>query len=480
MSARATAADLLRPACGERAEVRGLRIARCWPAAVAAALLVSGLGQGARAQSLEDRGGFALRQASLSTGYAFVDLPPITLGGVVPNEVLEEDLLTSGTVAIDGWKVTNRTRYTLNAFGIYSTRARRAQLSAPGGDISFGLSHAVGNKWRFDVGSATSITSANRWAFQDSQARQSVEGASSFDDLAGRTGFPRSQHPDPREAVLFIPVGQSFTAGDLHGERSIASSVQANATYTSSPRFSAFFRGGGSTVRRISSNRDLDTAFPSVDATNERAGFGFNYARSERSQLSFSVDWTQTSGITADQLVSATVGYGWTGRKWFMMATLGAGARPFDTTIGGDYAAVVSSKPAFTYSGAIGYKFGTQTLLVQYDRAASDNFGHGGRNVVTGFEGHVETIGGSWAWQPPRGRWTTQANLSLVRRPGNFSYINAWLGTVGMGRQVSPNLRLMGEFLFDRHGSRAFEGFHLTRQAVRLNVVWTRPRRPVE
>jgi hypothetical protein len=38
----------------------------------------------------------------------------------------------------------------------------------------------------------------------------------------------------------------------------------------------------------------------------------------------------------------------------------------------------------------------------------------------------------------------------------------------------------MGELLFDRHGSRAFEGFHLTREAARINVVWTRPRRPVE
>lgn len=443
-------------------------------------LLISALAQVAHAQSIEDRGGFSLRQISLSTGYAFVNLPPITLGGVVPNEVLEEDLLTSGTVAIDGWKVLNRTRYTLNLTGFYSTRARYAQLTAPGGDLSLGVSRAVGNKWRFDVGSATSVTSADRWAFQDSQARQSVEGATSFEDLAGRAGFPRSQHPDPREAVLFIPVGQSFTAGDLHGERTMATSVQANATYSRSPRLTTFFRGGASTVRRLSSNRDLETAFASVNATNERAGFGFRYARSERSQLSFSLDWTQTSGITADQLVIANVGYGWTGRKWFMMATVGAGARPFDTTIGGDSAAVVSSKPAFTYSGAIGYKFGTQTLLVQYDRAASDDFGHGGRNVVTGFEGHVETIGGSWAWDPPRGRWTTQANFSLVRRPGNFSYINAWLGTVGIGRQISPNMRLMGEFVFDRHGSRAFEGFHLTREAVRLNVVWTRPRRSAE
>jgi hypothetical protein len=68
----------------------------------------------------------------------------------------------------------------------------------------------------------------------------------------------------------------------------------------------------------------------------------------------------------------------------------------------------------------------------------------------------------------------------MIRRPGNFSYIYAWLSTAGVGRRLGPNLRLMGEVLFDRHGSRGFEGFHLTREGVRLNLVWTPPQRPVE
>jgi hypothetical protein len=67
----------------------------------------------------------------------------------------------------------------------------------------------------------------------------------------------------------------------------------------------------------------------------------------------------------------------------------------------------------------------------------------------------------------------------MVRRPGNFSYIYAWLTTFGFGRQLGPNARFRGEVLYDRHGSRGFEGFHLTREGARVNVIWTPRRRPI-
>ena len=68
----------------------------------------------------------------------------------------------------------------------------------------------------------------------------------------------------------------------------------------------------------------------------------------------------------------------------------------------------------------------------------------------------------------------------MIRRPGNFSYIFTWLSTTGIGRQLGPNVRLIVEAFFDRHGSRAYEGFHLTQEGVRLNFTWTPRRRSVD
>jgi hypothetical protein len=131
------------------------------------------------------------------------------------------------------------------------------------------------------------------------------------------------------------------------------------------------------------------------------------------------------------------------------------------------------------YNGAIGYRFRTQTLLVQYSRAPHDEYGHGGRNIATGFEGNVQSVVGSWSWSAPRSAWMARSDLSIFRGPGNFSYIYTWLSTVSVGRRLGPNVQLIGELLFDRHGSRGFEGFHLTREGARVNLVWTPPRRPI-
>jgi hypothetical protein len=259
----------------------------------------------------------------------------------------------------------------------------------------------------------------------------------------------------------------------------MASSVEADAAYVHSARLTTYLHGRYTNVRRISSSHDLEQVLLFPDSNAESAGVRFRYSRSERSRLTATVNWSQASGVFTHQGVGAAIGYGWTGRKWFTEATVGA-MRLFETEA--DTAPVTTTRGgpvAIIYSAAIGYKFRTQTLLAQYRRAPHDDYGNGGRNVATGFEGDVQSVAGSWSWSAPRSRWVAQSDFSLVRRPGNFSYIYAWLSRTGIGRQLGPNLRLMGEVLLDRHGSRGFEGFHLTRQGVRANLIWAPGRRRV-
>lgn len=449
-------------------------------AAIAVALLVPVLEQRALAQTNADRGGFAVRALSLSTGYGWVQLPPITLGGKQPGDVVDADLITSGTLEIDWRRVTGRTRYTFDLFGMYSARTQYSRLSAPATTLTFGVSQTLGNRWRLGAGVANAITSSDQLVYQPTQTRRLIGDARSFDDLAGTVALVRSTSPDSSQAALFLPISQSLAASDLYGDRTMASSVRAGATYLHSMRFSTQIRGSYTDARRISSRHDLVPTLTSRDSTAASAGVGVRYDRSERSQVTAALDWFQTSGVSADKVVVATVGYGWSGRKWFATATVGA-AQPFQAPVASAPSTTVSSRtPEVVYRGAVGYKFRTETLLVQYSRAAHDEYGHGGRNVVTGFEGNVQSVVGSWSWSAPRSDWMARADLSLVRRPGNFSYIYTWLSTVGMGRRLRPNLWLMGELLFDRHGSRAFEGFHLTREGARATLIWTPPRRPVE
>src|SRR5262249_17755154 len=99
---------------------------------------------------------------------------------------------------------------------------------------------------------------------------------------------------------------------------------------------------------------------------------------------------------------------------------------------------------------------------------------------ATGFDGNVQSFDGSWVWSRPRSPWTTQATVSMLRGPGNFTYIYAWMTTASIGRELRHNVRLMGELLFDRHGSRAFERSALTREGAQLTLIWTPTGRQIE
>jgi hypothetical protein len=437
--------------------------------------------QGALAQSTDDRGGFAVRELGLSTGYAWVQLPPITLGGKLPNDVLNEDLITSGTVDIDWRRDTSRTTYSFDLFGMYSTRTRYSRLSAPGADASFRVSRALGNRWRLGTGVAGAITSSDQVTFQPTQTRRLVDDAQSFDDLARTVAVMRSPSPDLSQAALFVPIRESPGVSELYRSRVASASVRADATYAHSVRLSTHFSGVYTNLRRISPRQDPGLVLSLPDSTAEGARMAVTYARSERTQLTAALNWSQISGIEADRVVSATLGYGWYGRKWFAEGTAGAALRPFQTLVAAIPSTTTSSRtPLIVGSAAVGYKFQTQTLLVRYSRAAHDEASHGARNIVTGFGGNVQWADGSWSWSAPQRQWMAQSDFSMVRRPGNFSYIYTWLATFGLGRRLTPNVRLMGELLFDRHGSRGFEGFHIARQGARVNFLWTPRRRTVE
>jgi hypothetical protein len=468
------------PAQGAPVSTRN-RVLKCSRAAIAVACLIAVLEGAVLAQTNDDRGGFSVRELGLSTGYAFVQLPPLTLGGKLPDDVLNADLITSGTVDVDWRHITSRTRYALELFGTYTARTRYAPLSAPGANLAFGASRAFGSKWRLGAGVVNTITSSDLLTYEPSPMRRLEESQQSFNDLADTIAFARSPNPDPTQAALFVPISQQLAVSDLYGYRMLAASARANATYAHSVRLTTYTRGNYTIVRQLSSNHDSRGMLPSPDSNTESVSGGVRYDLSERTQLTGGLEWSQTSGVSADRVLSATVGYAWSGRKWFASAAGGVAMRPFAIS---NATPQLTTSPSQTvlpiYDAAIGYKFRTQTLIVEYSRVAHDEYGHGGRNGATGFENSVHSVAGLWSWSPRRSHWMARSDISMIRRPGNFSYINAWLATVGIGRRLGPNVRLFGEFVVDRHGSRSFEGFDLTREGARLVLSWTPRRRSVE
>ena len=433
------------------------------------------------AQTTDEGGGFLVRELSLTSGYTSVQLPPITLGGQLPSGVLDADVITSGTAAIDWRRVTPRTRYTLELFGTYTARARYSRLNTPSGNLELAVARALSNRWRLDVGIAGVVVSTDQILHQPTPGRRLVDAAPSFADLAGTVALARSPSPDLSHAALFLPIGESLAAADVYGSRQFLSTARAQATYRHSVRLATDFRGSYTVARPVSSNQDPRWLRTPANSAVESAGVSVRYDKTERTQVITDVTWSRASGSSNDEVISASLGYGWSGRKWFTRTTMGVAMRPFPMDMAdAPSRAPASRMPTLIYSGAFGYKFQSQTLLVQYSRAPHDEYGSGGRNAETGFQGNVQSVFGSWLWSPPLDKWTVRSDFTMVRRPGNFSYIYAWLSTLAVGRPLGPHVRLIGEAVFDRHGSRMFEGFHMTRRGARLYVVWTPSRRAVE
>jgi hypothetical protein len=454
---------------------------RLFRAASILIVLAPALGRAVSAQTTEERSGFTVRELSLTSGFTSVQLPPITLGGELPSGILDADVITSGTAAIDWRHVTPHTRYSFELFGTYTARARYSRLNTPSGNLALAVTRALSNRWRLDVGVAGVVVSSDQITQQPTQSRRLVDAAASFADLAGAVALARSPSPDLSHAALFLPIGDTLAASDVHGTHHAVSTARAQATYRHSVRLATDFRSSYTVAKPISMRHDSRQLRLPADATVESAGLGIRYDRTERTQVIGDLTWSRASGGSTDEVVSVSLGYGWSGRKWFTRTTMGAALRPFPMAgTAATVTAPASRTPTIIYSGAVGYKFQQQTLLIQYSRAPHDEYGQGGRNTATGFQGNVQSVFGSWVWSPPLSRWTLQSDFTMVRRPGNFSYIYAWLSTLAIGRQLGPHVHLIGEALFDRHGSRMFEGFHMTRQGARLYVIWTPSRRAVE
>ena len=445
---------------------------------IAAVLLIAAAERGALAQSRADANGLSVRELGISTGYATVQLPSITLGGELPTDALDAGLVASATAAIDWRHEAPRTTSILDLSGTFTSRARYSNLSAPGGELTFSVARALTSRWRVNVGLSDGVATTDQLLYQQTQVGSLAASSGSFDDLAETVALAKSPNPDLSQAALFVPINQSLTASDLYTNLVMAGRVKADAIYARSARVTINLHTSYATARRISASTAAGQAILYPDSSAEGAGVAVSYARSERSQVTASFDWSQASGSYTDKALVGAVGYGWLGRKWFLQGTVGAAFRPFDIPVSGPVTTIRNSSPAIVGSGHVGYKFGTQTLVVEYRHATHDEFGHGGRDIATGFEGSVQSAAGSWSWTSPRGSWGAQASASMLRGPGNFSYIYAWLSTFSVGRQLGSSVRLNGEVLFDRHGSRGFEGFALMREGVRLNVVWAPRRRP--
>jgi hypothetical protein len=437
-------------------------------ATVLAACLLGGevaLAQSPPAERPES--GLLLRDVSIATGYSFLKLPPVTLGGTVPSQVLENDLITSSEVGL-GWNRAGRSSIlSFDLSGIYTARAKYTNMNSAGGTVAFSASQTFGRGWEVLLGVSSSIFNSDQISFQPTHGQQLVNGATSVQDLSNRVGIAKSAHPDPTQAVLFVPINQWALANDSYGNRVFASVGKFGLTYTHSTAISAFVGANYSSAQRAGDSGEPGVALPFPDSQFYTVNAGVRYALTRATTVTAAVVRNESTGLYVNEATSATATFGWTGREWFTQIMAGLSVRPAAPPPSGVIVTNFSTTRAgLTYTANVGYKFRSQSLLAGVGRGLNDSQAYGS------VQGDVYHMLASWYWGPLRSKWSAQANFTVYRTPGNFLYIYTWHGNTSIGRELRPNLRLMFEGIFDRHGSKAFEGFHMSTEGFRVNLIW--------
>jgi hypothetical protein len=430
------------------------------------------------------QGGLIVREVTLSSGYTFVQLPPITLGGYLPLDPQSVDLLTTAATDIFWSHSSSRANYLFAFDGSYTSHAKYTGISSFGGSSSFSASHAVGNKWRVNGSTSQAIMSTDQLAFQPTQASELAASPARLEELANALALARSvrpaNNPDVDFAELYVPINQSLAANDIYGNRMYSQSVNGGITYSRTQKLSIDASFGYSRLTRLSSSGEPGFAIDFPDTTAQIASGNMTYSLSHRSYIGVTAIRSISSGQFNARTTSAMFNYGWSTRRWFVSTSVGMAvgdpALPVVLSQTGSNTSV-ANKPQPTYQLNAGFKSRTQTFIVGTTRSFADANGFGNSDPFKGYSRDVTSLTSAWYWSPVRSKWQTEATLAEFRNFGNFSYIYTWHVNAEVGRQVRDHLRLSGEFLFDRHGSKGFEGFHLSREGFIFNVIWTPQRR---
>src|ERR1039457_7216770 len=122
------------------------------------------------ADAQRDAGGLVLRSVTLSTGYTAVQLPPVTLGGFLPNDVFGADLITTGGVGLSWNHSTARTTIDGSFGGTYTTRAKYSNLNSFGTNSTLALKRQIGRFWHLAASATEFITDSEQASSQIGRA----------------------------------------------------------------------------------------------------------------------------------------------------------------------------------------------------------------------------------------------------------------------------------------------------------------------
>jgi hypothetical protein len=323
-------------------------------------------------------------------------------------------------------------------------------------------------RWAMDVAASVDANSFENFLFAPRQSSQAASGPATIEDLASGISQRSFNNSQLASVMGSTPFAEAPATLLFYGTRLLTAIGGVRLTYSYSPRLSISTGVQGARFQPLHTSAPSGIEnFQPLQLRTSSAGvsMGLSYARSPRTQISWSVDSTRSFSSYIDAY-STTTGVSLSrlmGRHWFLEARGGAGViRPVRQ---------VGSVPQgiqYVAGGSLGYKFKSQTLVAAVDRSISDSFAIGAGSSITTM--------GVWRWDPVRSNWLFDVGIDqqIFSNPNAPSF-NSWRAYATAGRMIGRQLQISGQYIKASYGGSfgQLQSYKLSLDGVRVSLYWT-------
>lgn len=329
--------------------------------------------------------------------------------------------------------------------------------------VSAALSGKLSRRWLGSVGANAAVMNFDESLFATPEVQRIAATGANHVELASAVLKNETTDPQLLNIGGFNPdlTQQRF----LFGRRMAYSGVDGGVAYKATPRLMYSASASVGTIRHLDHPAD-DIDFTAARAVTLGVGAGVRYSLSPRTELAFDVnlrrgghafDGFDSSGLSAHVTLSKTL------RRWWFFEVSGGGAAE-DANPG--------TNQSFVYSGAVGLKTSSQTLMASYGHSIDDPY-----VVAIGSGLYADALTAGWYWDPPRSNWAVSASYADGR--SHFLGLTTVVTTAVAGtvtRHIGENFGVSGQYSTSRVGSKRYviEGrrYQLDQTGVRASFQW--------
>ncbi len=414
--------------------------------------------------------GFRINGVTISSAYysAFSPFASATLIG--PNTpVFGADFSNTISASLSYHRRSPTSNFEIIYTPSYERYVHNPQLNMLNHDLTITTSRPLqlSPRLTLDFSANASVSNERQYLFNMGALNRAAGTSGTFDELAGSMlGTPTTNGSASLPAVG-TPTMDTAAQQLFYGNRVFMAGLQGMLSYAWSPRLHIGVTLGGTRYQHIGGEDILVTqpqaAFLLAQTTTALGGITASYSLSPRTQIGGEVSTSRNFSRLQQGFVTTsalTLGRKM-GQHWFAQARAGVGI----INVNGNRSEN-SKQPQYIAGAVLGVKTGSHTVVISPQRTITNTFG---------VAYNTTDVQATWIWQSRTRSWQLSSGVGYQRFDETTqSRVNAWRGTLGVGRKLGS--QFVGQVQFsDMSYSGRFDSaapYRFSQYGVLVSLSW--------